>query len=84
MEVEGTMEITDVRRLLSCFYTDNGFIVTRDPALLQRAFGSLCMLLDRMGLKTNTKKTEAIVFLPRHIHTCLSSDAYEAWTDDLY
>jgi hypothetical protein len=34
MEVEGTMEITDVRRLLAYFYTDGGLIVTCNPVFL--------------------------------------------------
>jgi hypothetical protein len=30
MEIDGTMDITDVRRLLACFYADDGLIVARD------------------------------------------------------
>ena len=82
MEVEGTMEITDACRLLACFYAYDRLIVARDPILLQRAFNSLCTLFDRVGLKTNTKKIEAMVFLPGRIRTYLSSEAYEAWMDD--
>ena len=37
-----------------------------------------------MGLKTNTKETEAMVFLPDRIRTCLSADIYEAWMGGLY
>jgi hypothetical protein len=58
MEINGVMEIVDVRCHLACFYfhADNGLIVARNPAILQRAFNSLCALFDHMGLKINTKK----------------------------
>jgi hypothetical protein len=84
MEIYGVMEMLDVRRLLACFHADDGLIVARDPALLQRAFDSLYALFDRVGLKTNTKKIESMVFLPGHIRTCLSSDAYKARMSNLY
>ena len=58
------MDFTDVRRLLAVFYANNGLIVARDPVILQRAFDSLCSHFDRVGVKTNTTKTEAMVFLP--------------------
>ena len=78
------MTFTDIRRLLAIFYADDGLIVARDPAVLQRAFDSLCSHFDRVGLKTNTTKTEATVFLPGRIRTCLTSEAYEARMGDLY
>jgi hypothetical protein len=37
-----------------------------------------------MGLQTNTKKTEVLVFLPGRIQTFLTADAHEARMDDLY
>jgi hypothetical protein len=69
MEVDRVIETVDLCRLLACFYTDDRLIIARKPALIQRAFNSLCALLNCVGLKTNTKKIEAMVFLPRHIHT---------------
>ena len=82
--VDGIMKITNVLRFLACFYAGGGLIVTRDLTLLQRAFDSFCELVDRVGIKTNTKKPEAMVFLPGRIHTCLSSYAYETRMDNLY
>ena len=84
MESEGSIDFADVRRLLACFYADDGLIVARDPVLLQRAFDSLCTHFDRVGLKTNTTKTEALVFLPGRIRTCLTADVYKARMGDLY
>ena len=84
MQVEGHVDFADVRRLLAVFYADNGLIVTRDPAVLQRAFDSLCAHFDRVGLKTNTTKTEAMVFLPGRIRTCLTAESYEGRMRDLF
>ena len=78
------MDFQDVRRLLAVFYADDGLIAARDPAVLQRAFDSLCSHFDRVGLKTNTTKTEAMVFLPGRIRTCLTAESYEVRMGDLY
>ena len=50
--------------LLACFYADNGLIASRDPDFLQRAFGVLTGLFDRVGLQTNMSKTETMTFIP--------------------
>ena len=84
MEVGGMMEFSDIRRLLTVFYADDSLIVARDPTAFQRAFDSLCAHFDRVGLKTNTTQTEAMVFLPGRIRTCLAADTYEARMGDLY
>ena len=75
-EVHG-MGLEDVRRLMACFYADDGLIVARDPEDLQVAFDVLTGLFDRVGLRTNTTKTEAMVFLPGRIRTPLTAEAYE-------
>ena len=49
--------------------------------MLQRAFDILTGLFDRVGLRTNTKKTEDMIMLPGKIRTCLSADAYRARMD---
>ena len=38
----------------------------------------LTVLFDRVGLRTNTTKTEAMVFLPGRIRTPLTAESYEA------
>ena len=71
----------DIRRLLACFCADDGLVLSRDPAVLQRAFDALTGLFDRVGLRTNTKKTEVMIMFPGEIRTCLSADAYRARMD---
>ena len=68
--------------LLACFYTDNGLIASRDPDFLQQAFDVLTGLFDRVGLQTNTSKTETMTFLPGAIRRCLLEDSYRARMDD--
>ena len=59
--------LDDVRWLFVCFYVDDGLLAARDPEHLQLAFDLLTALFDRVGLKTNTSKTEAMTFLPGRI-----------------
>ena len=42
-------------------------LAARDPEHLQITFDLLTSLFDMVGLKTNTSKTEAIIFLPGRI-----------------
>jgi hypothetical protein len=58
-----------------------GLVMSQDPELLQRAFDILTGLFERVGLRTNTKKTEAMAFVPVRIRKCLSADAYWARMD---
>ena len=44
----------------------------------------LTNLFDRVGPRTNTTKTEAMVFLPGKIRTPLTAESYEARMDDVY
>ena len=74
----------DVRRRLACFYADDGLVVARDPDELQMVFDVLTGLFDRVGLRTNTDKTEAMVFLPGKLRTPLSSESYESKMDREY
>ena len=56
-------------------------VVVRDPKHLQIAFDLLTTLFDSVGLKTNTLKTEAMVFLPGKIRTGLFKEACRATID---
>ena len=56
--------LEDVRELFACFYADDGLVAARDPEHLQLAFDLLAALFDRVRLKTNTLKTEAMTFVP--------------------
>ena len=64
-------------------YTDDGMIAARTPKTLQDSIDILCGLFDRVGLRTNTDKTEAMTLLPGRIRTCLSEDAYLSRMDAL-
>ena len=66
----------EVRRLLTCFYVDDGILASPDPTFLQDAFNKLVDLFERVGLRTNTTKTEAMTFLPGKIRQSLSEEAY--------
>ena len=81
LQADHGMGLEDVRRLLACFYADDGLIVARDPGDLQVAFDVLTGLFDRVGLRTNTMKTEAMVFLPGKLRTPLTADpTRRGWT----
>ena len=71
-----------MRVLVAIFYADDGLIASRDPAQLQTAMDLLTGLFDRVGLRTNTDKTEVMTFLPGKIRTSLSDTAYRARMDD--
>ena len=73
----------DIRILLVCFYIDDGVLASADPAFLQRALNALVELFDIVGLRTNTKKTEAMAFIPGRIRTCLSERSYAARVEGL-
>jgi hypothetical protein len=53
--------------LFTIFFVDNAYIASRDPVFLQRAIGSLVMTIERVGLETNTKKTQAMTCTPGNI-----------------
>ena len=70
-----------IRTMLACFCADDGLVACRDPDLLQRALDALTALFHRVDLRTNTKKTECMTFLPGKIRTCLTEEGYRARTD---
>ena len=73
----------EIRRLLTCFYVDDGVLASTDPTFLQDAFDRLVDLFERVGLRTNTTKTEAMTFLPGKIRNCLSEQAYAQRMEEL-
>ena len=64
------------RLFLALFYADDGVVASRDPELLQRALGILSRLFERVGLGTNTKKTQTMICVPGKIRTRLSTASY--------
>ena len=51
-------------------------MASTDATFLQDSFEKLVDLFERVGLRTNTTKTEAMTFLPGKIRTCLSEQSY--------
>lgn len=64
------------RALCAFFYVDDAFLASRNPVFLQGALDVLVNLFDRVGLRTNTKKTKAMTFVPGKIRTRLSVASY--------
>ncbi len=62
--------------LFAIFYVDDGYIASRDPEFLQKALDMLVEIFRRTGLKTNTKKTQAMVCTPGKIRVQLSRTSY--------
>ena len=58
------------------FYAYDGVVASTDPVWLQSAFDLLMGLLDRVGLRTNVRKTVEIVFRP-----CWAAGV---WSDEAY
>jgi hypothetical protein len=50
--------------MLTCFSTDDGLVACQDPNLLQRTLDLLTTLLYSVGLHTNIKQTECMIFFP--------------------
>ena len=70
--------VEEIRWFLAAFYADDGLLQSRDPVRLQAAADTLLGLFERAGLKTNTKKTQAMVCIPGKIRTCQSQQVYNA------
>ena len=75
---EAREAILQVRQLMAAFYADDAVVASRDPVKLQDSFNELTALFDRVGLKTNAKKTEVMVMTPGRIRAKLSPEGYEA------
>ena len=58
------------------FYADDGEVSSRDPDWLQGAIDVLADLFGRVGLKTNTDKTEVMICHPGHISHRVTDAAY--------
>ena len=61
---------------LALFYVDDGVIASTDPEYLQEAIDILVDLFERVGLNTNTKKTEAMTCIPGRIRTRQTDESY--------
>jgi hypothetical protein len=63
--------------LFVVFYVDNGYIASCDAEYLQEALDILVKTIKRVGLATNTKKTQAMVCTPGRIWLQLLLNSYK-------
>jgi hypothetical protein len=61
---------------LPVFYVDDGYLASRDAVFLQHALDILVNLFKRVGLQTNTSKTQTMICMPRRIRTQLLTESY--------
>ncbi len=66
-----------IEALLAIFYVDDGYIALRDAEFLQEARYILVETFKRVGLATNTNKTQAMVCTPGKIRFQLPTDSYK-------
>ena len=65
-----------MENLFAIFYVDDAYIASRDPAFLQQAIDGLVSAFERVGLETNTKKTQAMTCTPGTIRLQLPTESY--------
>jgi hypothetical protein len=71
-------DFTDrIKALFAIFYVDDSCIASRDVEFLQEALDILVETFKRVGLATNTKKTQAMVCTPGKIRVQLPMDLYK-------
>ena len=58
------------------FYVDDAYLASRDPGILQHALNLLVDLFERVGLQTNTTKTQTMICTPGRIRTQFPSESY--------
>ncbi len=69
-------DLTDqIKALFAIFYVDDGYIASRDAEFLQEALDILVETFKRVGLATNTNKTQAMVCTLRKIRVQLPTDS---------
>ena len=71
---EGYMDFIKV--FLALFYADNAIIAHQDAVWLQDSLNVLIEIFDRVGLRTNTSKTKAMICVPGKIRTRLTILVY--------
>ncbi len=58
------------------FYFNNAYLASRDAVILQRVLTLLVHLFKRVGLQTNTTKTQTMICTPGKIRIQLSLESY--------
>jgi hypothetical protein len=74
----GERELDDLMStFFSIFYVDDAYLALRDAEFLQRALDLLVSLFERVGLETNTSKTQTMICTSGRIRTQLPTDSYQ-------
>ena len=82
-EAEGKGETgREGRHQSAVFYTDDGMVVSSDPAWLQDAFNALVSIFNRVGLLTNVRKMVSMVCHPCRAGASGSSGAEWSGAED--
>ena len=68
--------ICQMETLFAIFYVDDVYIASRDPGFLQKEIDGLVMTFERVGLETNTKKTQAMTCTPDTIRLQLPTESH--------
>ena len=59
------------------FYVDDAYLASRYGKFLQRPLDLLVGLFERVGLETNTSKTQTMICIPDKIRTKLPAESYQ-------
>jgi hypothetical protein len=67
----------EVKEKCVLFYADDGLLSSRKKEWVQESFDVLIGIFERVGLRTNTTKTQAMICTPGYISSRQSDDAYK-------
>ncbi len=70
-----------VEGFIALFYADNALVASRYPELLQTSVDVLTELFEKVGLLTNTKKTQTMVCVPGKVRVWLSMSSFHCMRD---
>ena len=59
------------------FYVNDAYLASRDAVFLQHALDILVDLFERVGLQTNTSKTQTMICTPGQIWMQLLTESYQ-------
>jgi hypothetical protein len=65
-----------IATFFAIFYVDDAYLASWDAEFLQYALTHLVHLLERIGLQTNTTKTQMMICTPGRIRTQLPTESY--------
>jgi hypothetical protein len=75
-EYNETEFVEYITTLFAIFYVDDAYLASWDPEFLQYALTHLVCLFKRIGLQTNTTKTQTMICTPGKIRTQLPTESY--------